>query len=125
MKNEEKKRKSKRNKITGAVGAVAGAIAGAASSGAVASALGVNSIPVLTALGGIAGITIVGPTPIGLTIGLAVGGAAIGAGLAKMIFHSGRAEQFEKDLDNLFNKNKGEDKNNKDEDDNGPTSAGV
>lgn len=123
MKNEEKKRKSKRSKISGALGAIAGATAGAASSGAVASALGLNSIPVLTALGNIAGITVVGPTPIGLTIGLAVGGAVIGYGLAKMIFHSGRAEQFEKDLDKLYNK--GKDKNNKDKDDNGPASVGV
>ena len=86
--------------------------------------LWVSSTPMLTALGGIAGITITGSTLIGLTIGLAAGGA-ISYGLAKMILHSGRAEKFEEDLDNLFNKNKGEDKNNKDEDDNGPTSAGV
>lgn len=92
-------KKSKRKNIVTALGTTAGGVAGYTASGTIATALGVNSVPVLTSIGKVIGLTVVGSTPIGFTIGATIAGAAAGALLAKAIFRSGRGEQLEIDLE--------------------------
>lgn len=79
--------------ILGDVGIVAvGTGLGALGAGAVATAAGATAIPVLTAVGSWAGLTLVAATPIGWVLGTAAAGGAAAYGISRLVKGSGYQE---------------------------------
>lgn len=79
--------------ILGDVGIVAvGTGLGALGAGAVATAAGATAIPVLTAVGSWAGLTLVAATPVGWVLGTAAAGGAAAYGISRLVKGSGYTE---------------------------------
>ncbi len=99
MIDELEKSPADKVRILGDVGVtVIGVGLGGAAAGTVASAVGVTTIPVLTAIGSWVGIPLVAATPLGWIIGVAAAGGVATYGISRLIHGGGLSEGRKNEL---------------------------